>query len=138
MERKGFLPSLVDFGLWDRIRHGQPLSLAGDREGGMSKCKCTCRGTPTARSQEESREDRLARLAVAGIVMDLLGWSAWRATRFADATPRRARRQITRAARWPIRSQAQEAVHSLACREELRQAAEREGKGNSHCAIRVT
>lgn len=66
----------------------------------------------------EEREDRLARLALSGILMDLLGWSPWRAVRLSKACNAEQRAKIANAAKWPIRDQAAGSVYRLAVRAE--------------------
>lgn len=59
---------------------------------------------------DEDRELRMARLAVAGILMDLLGYSPFESGRVAQAATPDMRRAIIRASKWPIRDQAAESV----------------------------
>ena len=54
--------------------------------------------------------DNHARLAVSGILMDLLDYTPHRACELAAAASPDQRAAIMRAARWPIRSQARESV----------------------------
>jgi len=54
--------------------------------------------------------DNHARLAVSGILMDLLDYTPHRACQLAAAARPDQRAAIMRAARWPIRSQARESV----------------------------
>jgi len=62
---------------------------------------------------DESRDDRLGRLAVSGILMDLLDVPTLRACRIARELTREQRAEITRAAGLPIRDQAAESVAAI-------------------------
>lgn len=68
----------------------------------------------------EPRKDGQNRLAVAGIVMDLLELSAWEAGRVAQAATPEERQAIIRAAKWPIRDQALDSVRHHVSRIQVR------------------